>query len=94
LALPAVLFTAGALIRVVKTRTITLGTALVLAGAGWVLIMPTATWPHPVAAWRVGISLIVTGLFYLAENHQRLLPYAATLWAPTALYLPMIIAQM
>jgi hypothetical protein len=94
LALPAVLLGAGALIRVVKTREITPGAALVLAGAGWVLIMPVQTWVHAIAAWRVGIPLVVTGLLYLAENHRRLLPYAAAIWAPTALFLPSIIVQM
>jgi hypothetical protein len=94
LALPAVLFTAAALIRIVKTREITLVSALVLAAAGWVLIMPTATWAHAIASWRVGIPLITSGLFYLAENHRRLLPYAAALWAPAAVFLPVIIAQM
>jgi hypothetical protein len=94
LALPATLFTAAALIRVVKTREVSLGTALVLAGAGWVLIMPVQTWVHAIAAWRVGIPLIMTGLLFLAENHRRLLPYAAALWSPTALLLPTIIVQM
>jgi hypothetical protein len=94
LALPATLFTLAALVRLVKTREVTLATALVLAGAGWVLIMPVQTWVHAIAAWRVGIPLIVTGLFYLAENHRRLLPYAAALWSPTVLLLPSIIVQM
>jgi hypothetical protein len=94
LALPAVLLVVGALIQVIKTREITLSTALVLAGAGWVLIMPTATWPHPIASWRVGIPLIVTGLFYLAESHRRLLPYAAALWSTSVMFLPIIIVQL
>jgi hypothetical protein len=94
LALPATLFTLAALVRLVKTREVTMGTALLLAGAGWVLIMPVQTWVHAIAAWRVGIPLIVTGLFYLAENHRRLLPYAAALWSPTLLLLPSIIVQM
>jgi hypothetical protein len=94
LALPAVLFTAAALIRVVKTREVSLTTALVLSGAMWVLIMPALTWVHAIAAWRVGIPLVATGLFYLAENHRRLLPYAAAIWSPVALLLPSIIVQM
>jgi hypothetical protein len=94
LALPAVLLTVGALIQVIKTRGITLATALVLVGAGWVLIMPTATWAHAIASWRVGIPLVATGLFYLAESHRRLLPYAAALWSTSVMFLPIIIVQM
>jgi hypothetical protein len=85
LALPALALVVMALADAVRTRQISLGIALVLAGAGFVMVMPGVSWDDPVAAYRVGMPLVITGLIFLAEHHPRLLSIAAGLWVPPML---------
>ncbi len=90
LALPALALSLAALWRTARTRQLTLGAALLLVGAGFTLVMPDLTWQDFVAACRVGLPLIVTGLLFLGEHYPRALPWAAAWWVPATLVLFMV----
>ncbi len=85
LALPAIALILLAVAYTVHKRKISLSTALLLAGAGFVLVMPDVSWEDPVAAYRVGMPLIITGLLFLAHHHPSSLRFAAALWMPALL---------
>lgn len=87
---PALLLVVDAMVRVVRSRSVSLGTALLLAGGGFVLVMPDLAWEDPIAAFRVGMPLVVGGIAYLAHHRPRLLPAAAALWCPGALVAIMV----
>lgn len=93
LGLPAVVLFVAALRYLWRTRSISLGTALVLIGAGFVLVMPDVSWQDPVAAYRVGMPLIITGTLFVAQCDPRRWLWLAALWIPAilvALMTPML----
>lgn len=56
---------------------------LAAAGAGFVLLMPDVSWVDPVAAYRVAVPLIATGLLFLGLHYRRSANWMAGLWAVT-----------
>jgi hypothetical protein len=62
-------------------------TALLLAQAALVAVMPAPTWEDPLAILRLGLGLLAVLLVWLAGTHRRLLPWAFALWAPSGLVL-------
>lgn len=90
LAVPCVVVLLLALRSLWKSRSVSLGTALGLAGAGFVLIMPAVSWQDPVAAYRVGMSLVIGGVLFVGERHPRQLKWLAVLWMPSLLVAALI----
>jgi hypothetical protein len=80
LAIPALILFIAAVWRVLRSRRLSLGSALMLAGAAWVMFMPDVSWVDPVAAYRVGMPMVVCGLIFLAEHHSRWLKWTGALW--------------
>ncbi|MBZ0285281.1 MAG: hypothetical protein K8L97_31400 [Anaerolineae bacterium] len=85
LGLPALVIFLLAARRMWRQRRVELGAALALAGAGFVLVMPDVSWQDPVAAYRVGISLVVGGLLFVGQCYPRRIGWLAALWLPTLL---------
>ncbi len=89
LGLPTALLAGLALWQIAQTRRLSLSTALLLAGAGFVMTMPHVSWEDALAAFRVGMPVVITGLLFLAEHRPRHLPLAAAFWLPALLLFPM-----
>ncbi len=89
LAIPTLILFIAAAWQAIK-RQITFGTALMLAGAAWVMFMPDVSWVDPAAAYRVALPLVVCGLIYLAEQNPRRILWAAGLWGTSFLFLLML----
>ncbi|MFQ3567161.1 MAG: hypothetical protein SNJ59_09180 [Aggregatilineales bacterium] len=53
---------------------------LAVAGAGFVVLMPDVSWVDPVAAYRVAVPLVATGLLFLGLHYRRGANWMATLW--------------
>lgn len=85
LGIPALVIFLLALRRMWKQRRVELGAALAVAGAGFVLVMPDVSWQDPVAAYRVGISVVVAGLLFVGQCYPRRMGWLAALWLPTLL---------
>jgi len=85
LGIPAVALFLAALRSIWRTRRVSLGAALALAGAGFVIVMPDVSWQDPVAAYRVGMPLIITGILFVAQCCPRRWPWLAALWIPAIL---------
>lgn len=85
LALPALILMALALRSAWRGRRLTLGAALVIAGAGFVMFMPDVSWEDPLAAYRVGVPLIAGGLLFAAQHGPRRMFWLAGLWVPALL---------
>ncbi len=89
LGLPTALLAGLALWQIGRARRLSLSAALLLAGAGFVMVMPHVSWEDALAAFRVGMPLVITGLLFLAEHRPRLLPLTAAFWLPALLLFPM-----
>lgn len=85
LGIPAVILFLAALRYVWRRRSVPLGAALVLMGAGFVLLMPDISWDDPIAAYRVGMPLIITGVLFVAQCYPRRWLWLAALWIPAIL---------
>ncbi len=90
LGIPAVVMILLALQQSWRYHRLTLGAALALAGAGFILYMPGVSWEDPVAAYRVGLPLIVGGLLFVGEIYPRRMPWLALLWLPALLLIPLL----
>jgi hypothetical protein len=85
LGIPAVILFIMALYTIWRNRTVPLGAALVLMGAGFVLVMPDVSWEDPAAAYRVGMPLIITGILFVAQCYPRRWLWLGGLWMPAVL---------
>jgi hypothetical protein len=85
LGIPAVVFFIAALHFMWRSRSVPLGAALVLMAAGFVLVMPDVTWEDQVAAYRVGMPLVITGQLFVAQCYPRYWRWLAALWIPAVL---------
>lgn len=85
LGIPAVIFFIAALHYMWRNRSVPLSAALVLMAAGFVIVMPDVTWEDQVAAYRVGMPLVITGLLFVAQCYPRRWPWLAALWIPAVL---------
>lgn len=82
LALPAVVLFIAALLKIWRTRSVPMGAALMLMSAGFIFYMPKVSWEDPVAAFRVGIPLILGAVLFIGESYPRRLPWLMALWLP------------
>lgn len=87
LGIPAVVLVLAALWTIWQRKRVTLAAALVLAGAGFVITMPDVSWQDQVAAYRVGLPLILTGLLFVGYHAPQRLRWLAGLWLPASLIL-------
>jgi len=85
LGIPAVVFFIMALVYIWRNRTVPLGAALVLMGAGFVIVMPDVTWDDQVAAYRVGMPLLITAMIFVAQCYPKRWAWLAALWIPAVL---------
>ncbi len=85
LGIPAVILFIAALRAIWRASSIPLGAALVLMGAGFVLVMPDVSWDDPIAAYRVAMPLIITGVLFVAQCCPRRWLWLAALWIPAIL---------
>lgn len=85
LGIPALVIFLLAVRRMWRQMRVELGAALAVAGAGFVLVMPDVSWQDPVAAYRVGISVVVAGLLFVGQCYPRRMGWLAALWLPTLL---------
>ena len=87
LGLPAVIvfaLSATSLLRSLRLRqTPHYSAPLAVAGAGFVLLMPDVSWVDPVAAYRVAVPLVASGLLFLGLHHRHGANWAAGLWGVT-----------
>lgn len=90
LGLPTVVLLLAALRSVWRRRTVLMPTALLLGGAGFVMVMPDVSWQDPVAVYRVGMPVIIGGILFVAETDPGRLRLLATLWIPAAIIALMI----
>jgi len=81
IALPTVILIGMALRRIVVTRALSLSTALVLVSAAWVAFMPDVTWVDPVAAYRVAVPIVVSGLYFASDGKRGGALLFTILWA-------------
>lgn len=68
-----------------RTRTLSLSIALLLPALLFVMTMPDVSWQDPVAAYRVALPLIPTGLLFVAEHAPQRARLLAALWIPASL---------
>ncbi|MBZ0276946.1 MAG: hypothetical protein K8I60_12420 [Anaerolineae bacterium] len=85
LGIPAVMLLGLAVYRFWRTREIPLGAALLLFGAAFVITMPDVSWQDPIAAYRVGMPLMITGMLFVAQCWPRRVSWLAALWGPALL---------
>lgn len=85
LALPALFLLALALRTLRRTHKITLELALFAPGLVFLLGMPDVSWQDPVAAYRVGMPLLITGLLFAAKHYPHSVRWLGALWLPSAL---------
>ncbi len=87
LGLPALILTLLALYRMWKTREVTLASALMLAGGTFVMVMPDVSWVDLVAAYRVGVPAILTGILFVGTHYPNRLRVLAFSIMPASLIL-------
>ncbi len=85
LGLPTLILLLAALRVLWQTRRLTLSVALLLPAAGFVIAMPDVSWEDPVAAYRVAILIVPTGLLFVAEHMPQRWRLLAAAWLPAAL---------
>lgn len=85
LGLPTLALLLAALRVIWRTRRLTLSVALLLPAAAFVMVMPDVSWEDPVAAYRVAILIVPTGLLFVAEHMPRRWRLLAAAWLPAAL---------
>ncbi|MBC7812894.1 MAG: hypothetical protein H7175_17190, partial [Burkholderiales bacterium] len=71
LGIPSIVLLLLALRTIWKRRNIPLSAAVLLVAAGFVITMPDVSWEDPIAAYRVGMPLIIAGLLYTAQVYPR-----------------------
>lgn len=71
-----------ALVRIWRTRRVTLASALMLTGAGFVFFMPDVSWQDQLAAYRVAASVVICGLIFVAEAAPRRIKWLGAIWLP------------
>lgn len=93
LGIPAVILFVAALLSIWRRRQILLGAALVIMGAGFVLVMPDVSWQDPAAAYRVGTPLLITGLLFVGQVNPQRWKSLAALWI-SSLLLMILVPQL
>lgn len=73
-----------------KKRELPLAVALLLMGAGFIMAMPGVAWEDPVAAYRVGMPIVVTGILFIGMHYPRGLKWLAALWMPSLIMLLLV----
>ena len=82
LGVPAVVLFVLALRKIWRNRSVSLGAAIMLTSAGFIFYMPKVSWEDPVAAFRVGMPLILAAILFVGESSPRRLPWLMALWLP------------
>ncbi|MBC8171146.1 MAG: hypothetical protein H7X77_05725 [Anaerolineae bacterium] len=80
LAIPTSILFLLAVYQIYRIRHLTLTTALMLPAAGFVFAIPSATWFDSVAAYRVGMPIIIAGLLFMAEYYPQRIIWLASIW--------------
>lgn len=70
-----------------RHKTLTLGASLVFMAAGFVSIMPGVTWVDAIAAYRVGMPIVVAGILFVGWHYRRWLIWLAAIWIPSVVFL-------
>lgn len=83
LVIPAVGLLGRALWRWWRTRQLSLPIALILTSGGFLAVMPGVSWHDPVAAYRVGMAMMICGMWFVAQDMPRFLWAFALLWGST-----------
>lgn len=90
LGVPAVVLFFLALRRIWRTRSVSVGAALMVMGASFIFYMPKVSWEDPVAAYRVGIPLILTAVLFVGEHYPRRMLWLMALWLPALLLIVLL----
>lgn len=85
LGLPAVGLLAAAVFTIWRRRHVPVTAALMIAAAGFVLTMPDVSWQDQVAAYRVGLPVVVAGILFVGQCYPQQLRWLAALWTPALL---------
>lgn len=88
--LPTVILSLLALWTIYKRREIPLTAALMLAGAGFVMVMPDVSWQDLVAVFRVGLPLIIAGILFMGQCYPKRLRWLILAWFPANVMLVML----
>jgi len=79
--IPALVLLALVVRTMITTRTLSMSSAFLVASIFWVAFMPDVSWVDPVAAYRVAVPLVVSGLLFVTEHHRWGALLFASLWA-------------
>lgn len=90
LGMPTVILLLLALYQIMKTRRLSLSSALLLPAAGFVLTMPDVSWQDAVAAYRVALPIIITGLLFVGEHYPQRLKWLGIVWLPPLVILVLL----
>jgi hypothetical protein len=85
LGIPTIILLLAALYHIGKSRQLSLTAALTLSCAGFVLVMPDVSWQDQIAAYRVGMPIIIAGILFAGESYPHKLKWLAGIWAPATL---------
>lgn len=80
LALPAVILFLLTWYQIFQKRRLTLTTALLLPAAVFVFAIPSGTWFDSVAAFRVGMPILIAGLLFVAEYFPSRIIWLSSIW--------------
>lgn len=86
--LPTLILMMLALVTIFRHRALDTDSVLVLVAASFVLTMPDLSWEDAIAAYRVGVFLVVTGLLLLSHWRRTRL-YMVLLWGSSILLVPL-----
>ncbi len=67
-----------------------LETFMLLINVACLSIMPYQTWEDPLAVLRSALPFLLAAIIWMAQNHKRILPYAAALWGTSCIMLFLI----
>lgn len=85
LGIPTIILLLAALYHMGKNRQISVTAALTLSCAGFVLVMPDVSWQDQIAAYRVGMPIVIAGILFVGESYPHKLKWLAGIWAPATL---------
>ncbi|RMF77789.1 MAG: hypothetical protein D6737_16655 [Chloroflexi bacterium] len=82
LILPTIVLSVVGIRYLYTRRQLPLSLALLIPATGFIMIMPGVVWEDPVAAYRISIPIIITGLLFVGQCHPKRMLWLGGLWLP------------